>query len=67
MSRDGVVLVLCAVLILFASSFEEPRRENPPAFNCECKPEILGRQFVASFCDAPTNQGPWNVQCFYKE
>ena len=66
MTRDGVVLLLCAAGVLYASSFEEPRRENQPAFTkCECKPEIEGQQLVASFCQAPTNLGPWLEECFY--
>jgi len=73
MTRDGVVLVLCAIVVLYASSLEEPRkeqpsRENPPAFTkCECKPEIEGQQLVASFCQAPTNLGPWFQECFYAQ
>jgi hypothetical protein len=65
------VLLLCAVVVLYASSFEEPRkeqpsRESPPTFTkCKCKPEIEGQQLVASLCQAPTNLGPWLHECVY--
>jgi hypothetical protein len=66
MTRDSAVLLLCAVVVPLASCFEEPRQENPPSFtNCKCKPEIRGRELVASLCHAPTNLGPWFHECIY--
>ena len=35
--------------------------------NCRCKPEIKGRQLVASMCQAPTNLGPWSDECIYQK
>jgi len=67
----GAALVV-AILYVHTQAYNEEvaakqeRHETAQSYSdCKCKPEIKGQQLVASFCQAPTNLGPWFEECFY--
>lgn len=58
--------VLAIVLVVHTEAFKDEVRAERES-RCRCKPEIKGRELVASICQAPTNLGPWDHECLYEK
>lgn len=62
---------LALILIVHTEAYKDEVRMDQEwrsgYAGCTCKPEIKGRELVASVCQAPTNLGPWDHECLYQK
>lgn len=56
---------LTAIALAVGTLDYKVKAEQAAESACKCKPEIKGRELVASMCQAPTIRGPWEPECLY--
>ena len=67
------IALLAVVLFVHTQAYNDEvamERENAERqarlMHCRCKPEIHGRELIASICQAPSYLGPWFHECLYQ-